>query len=161
MPNPVFTYILDIRFVNITWSNSSISKHLIQHKSTKLYSSEYSNVSLTIQLNISHEFTQLNDQTVLFPTIQFSISHLFVFTFNVKQFYLIHRQNPVRCYYSCQSGPGSNGNEGVLHIPQSSCITGASLLDCLVSYPEYLLEWGLTSQQRWSQCILQPQPTGL
>ena len=33
-----------------------------------------------------------------------------------------------------QSGPVSNGNEGVLHIPQSSSITGASLSDCLVSY---------------------------
>ena len=32
-----------------------------------------------------------------------------------------------------QSGPGSEGNEGVLHIPQSSSITGASPLD-LVSY---------------------------
>ena len=34
-----------------------------------------------------------------------------------------------------QSGPGSDGNEGVLHISQSSSITGTSLLDCLVSYP--------------------------
>ena len=34
-----------------------------------------------------------------------------------------------------QSGPGSNGNERVLCIPQSSSITGASLSDCLVSYP--------------------------
>ena len=25
--------------------------------------------------------------------------------------------------FKCQSGPGSNGNEGVLHIPQSSSIT--------------------------------------
>ena len=24
-----------------------------------------------------------------------------------------------------QNGPGSNGNEGILHIPQSSSITGA------------------------------------
>ena len=32
-----------------------------------------------------------------------------------------------------QSEPGSNGNEGVLHIPQSSSITGALLSDCLVS----------------------------
>ena len=28
-----------------------------------------------------------------------------------------------------QSGPGSNGNKGVLCIPQSSCITGASPVD--------------------------------
>ena len=33
-----------------------------------------------------------------------------------------------------QSGPGSDGNEGVLHIPQSSNITGASPSDFLVSY---------------------------
>ena len=40
-----------------------------------------------------------------------------------------------------QSGPRSNGNEGVLRIPQSSSITGISQSDCLVSYPEHSL-WG-------------------
>ena len=34
-----------------------------------------------------------------------------------------------------QSGPGSDGNEGLFHIPKSSSITGASPSDCLVSYP--------------------------
>ena len=34
-----------------------------------------------------------------------------------------------------QSGPGSDGNKGVLCIPQSSSITGVSPLDSLVSYP--------------------------
>ena len=34
-----------------------------------------------------------------------------------------------------QSGPGSDGIERVLHIPQSSSITGASPSDCLESYP--------------------------
>ena len=38
-----------------------------------------------------------------------------------------------------QSGPGSNSNEGVLHISQSSSITGTSPSDCLVSYPGHLL----------------------
>ena len=38
-----------------------------------------------------------------------------------------------------QSGPGSNGNEGVLYIPQSSSITGTSPSDCLESYPGHLL----------------------
>ena len=38
-----------------------------------------------------------------------------------------------------QSGPGSNGNEGVLHIPQSLSITGTSPSDCLVSYPGHSL----------------------
>ena len=36
-------------------------------------------------------------------------------------------------------GPGSDGNEGVLNIPQSSCITGASPSDCLVLYPGHSL----------------------
>ena len=39
----------------------------------------------------------------------------------------------------CQSGPGSNGNEGVLCIPQSSSITGTSPSDFLVSYPGHSL----------------------
>ena len=34
-----------------------------------------------------------------------------------------------------QSGPGSDSNEGVLHISPNSSITGASPLDCLISYP--------------------------
>ena len=43
-----------------------------------------------------------------------------------------------------QSGPGSNGNEGVLRIPQSSSITGTSPSDCLVLYPGHLLGEVLT-----------------
>ena len=42
----------------------------------------------TIQLNISHLFTQLNDQIVIFLTIQVNISYLFVHSLNVKPFYL-------------------------------------------------------------------------
>ena len=38
----------------------------------------------------SFVYTQLNDQTVLFLTIKFSISYLFVLSLNVKQFYLTH-----------------------------------------------------------------------
>ena len=38
-----------------------------------------------------------------------------------------------------QSGPRSDGNEDVLHIPQSSIITGTSPSDCLVSYPRHSL----------------------
>ena len=44
--------------------------------------------------SIKHQsfvYTQLNDQTVQFLTIQFSISHLFVLSLNVKQFYSTHR----------------------------------------------------------------------
>ena len=41
-----------------------------------------------------------------------------------------------------QSGPGRDGNEGVLCIPQSSSITRTSSWDCLVSYPGHSLEVG-------------------
>ena len=41
-----------------------------------------------------------------------------------------------------QSGPGSNGNEGVLHIPQNPSITGTSPSDCIVSYSGHSLGWG-------------------
>ena len=59
-----------------------------------------------------------------------------------------------------QSGPRSNGNEGVLCILQISKY-GASPLDGLMSYPGHSLEKGLTPLQRGSWCILQPKPTGL
>ena len=38
-----------------------------------------------------------------------------------------------------QSGPGSDSNKEVLHIPQSSSIIGASRSNLLVSYPGHLL----------------------
>ena len=61
-----------------------------------------------------------------------------------------------------QSGPGSDGNEGVLLLPQISSITGASPSDCLASYQDTSLWSGvLTLLKRCSWCILQPQPTGL
>ena len=63
-------------------------------------------------------------KTVLFQTIQFSISTQF----------------------TCQSGatslgqsrPGSDGSEGLRQIPQTSSITGISQLDFLVSYQDTL-----------------------
>ena len=62
--------------------------------------------------------------------------------------------------FSGQSGPRSNGIKGVLCIPQSSRITGASLSDCLVSYPGHSLEEPL-HLSRDAVCILQSQPTEL
>ena len=61
-----------------------------------------------------------------------------------------------------QSGPGSDGNEGKLHIPQSSSITGTSPSDCLVSYPrqssgEVL---PLEMQSVYSTAYHPTQPTG-
>ena len=61
-----------------------------------------------------------------------------------------------------QNGPGSYDNERVLRIPQSSSITGASPSDYLVSYLGHsLVGGGLTTLQRCSRCILQPQQSGL
>ena len=53
---------------------SILDIYICEHKSRKLNSCKYCNVSLTIQLNIIRVYTQLNDQTVLFLIIQFSIS---------------------------------------------------------------------------------------
>ena len=47
--------------------------------------------------------------------------------------------NPSGAPIPGQSEPGSNGNEGVLHIPLSPSITGTSPSDCLVSYPGHSL----------------------
>ena len=61
-----------------------------------------------------------------------------------------------------QSGPGSDGNKGLLCIPLSSSITWTSPSDCLVSYPghSFLSGGGLNSLQRSCRCIPQPRPTG-
>ena len=48
----------------------------------------------------SFVYTQLNDQTVLLQIIQFSISHLFAHSLNVKQFFLILWLDPIRRYHT-------------------------------------------------------------
>ena len=99
-------------------------------------------------------------KTVLFQTIQFSIS---------KHFSSICPQNRTLSGTTCPglSGPESDDNEGVLRIPQSSSITGTPLSDCLVLYPGHSLEGGVLplckkkkKKKKISRCILQPQPTG-
>ena len=45
-----------------------------------------------------------------------------------------------------QSGPGSDGYEGLLHIPPNSSFAGVTSSDCLVSYPGHKMGGGLT---RW------------
>ena len=81
-----------------------IGKHILlrrflnEPKLILLNGFRYCYESLTIQLNITHLFTRLNDETVLFQAIQLSISRLFplslnvkLHTLNVRQFYLTHR----------------------------------------------------------------------
>ena len=70
----------------------------------------------------------------------------------IVMFYLTHATTPV------QSGSRSDGNEGALHIPQSSTITEAAPSYCLVSYTGYSLRVNLL--QKCNRCILQPQLTG-
>ena len=89
-------------------------------------------------------------QTVLFQTIQFSISMQLSFIYPIER-------SLSGAISSGRSGLESDGNEEVFCIPQSSSITGTSLSDCLVSYPGYSFGGGgLTSLRRYSRCILQP-----
>ena len=70
MPNPLYTYIL----LYMICKHISLITLLNKPKLILLHTniSQYCNV--TIQLDISHLFTLLNHRTVLFQTIQFSIS---------------------------------------------------------------------------------------
>ena len=78
-------------------------------------------------------------KTVLFKTIQFTVSTQFksqTIQFSIStQFSSIWPIDRTlsNATTTGQSGPGSDGHEGVLHIPQSSSITGALPPDCLVS----------------------------
>ena len=75
--------------------------------------------------SIKHQlfvYTRLNYQTVLFLTIQFCTSH------SIQPI----ERTLSDATISGQSRPENNGNEGLLHITQSSK-TGASPSDCLVS----------------------------
>ena len=67
-----------------------------------------------------------------FQTIQFSISTQF------SSIWFIDRTLSGATTPG-QSGPGSDGNEGILRIPKSSSITRALLSDCLVSYQGHSL----------------------
>ena len=108
-------------------------------------------------------------KTALFPTIQFSIRIVFVYSLlNVKKVlfqkvqFRISTQftfiSPIDRTLSCattlnQSGPECDGNKEVLQRYS----TLAS--EFLVSYQRHSLR-SLTPLQRSNRCILQPQPTG-
>ena len=92
---------------------------------TQLDGSKYCYISLTIQLNISH---------------------LFIHSWMIKQFYFMQFNSACHLFAQFryqsvlfdQSGPGSNGNEGVLHIPLISK-AGVSPSDGLMSYLRHSL----------------------
>ena len=93
--------------------------------------------------------------------IQFSISHLFGHCSNIKQIYLTHR---ILSYATSlgQSGPGSNGNEGGLHISQSS-LTITWFIVISGKLPERILSLcrdavGLFYSSSWQGCPFQGIP---
>ena len=106
------------------------------------YKVEWFQVLLYITNNsIKHRsfvYTQLNDQTVLFLTIRFDISHLFAHSLKWQTVLFDPLSGAIT---PSQSGPGSDGNEGVLRISQSSSITGTPSSDCLMSYRGHSLGW--------------------
>ena len=113
-----------------------------------------SNIFKAIQFSVS---IVSMSKTVLFLAIQFSISTQFKYqnsyisSYSVeisKQFSSIWPIDRTQAGATTpgQCGPGSDGNEGVLRISQSSIITGTLPSDCLVSYPEHSLG-GLTPLQ--------------
>ena len=75
-------------------------------------------------------------KTVLFQAIKFSISMLFNSIWPIDMALL-------GATTLGQSGPASDGDEEVLHIPQSANITGTPPSDCLVLYPGYSLRGGV------------------
>ena len=82
----MYCYLIQITLFNIT------------HSCARLNGFKYSYVSLTIQL-LSFVYTQLNDQTVLFLTIQINISHLFSRS-KCQTVQFDHIYDPFRCYHS-------------------------------------------------------------
>ena len=74
--------------------------------------------------------TQLNDKTIQFQAIHFSLSHLFA----LSSIWHIDR-TLLSATLTGQSVPGSDGNEGILCISHSSSIT-----EYLVPYPRHLLD---------------------
>ena len=115
-----------------------------------------------IQITMSTQFKCKYDLIVK----NISISSYSVYSYNsVQRKYFVRSILPIDRALSGattpgQSGPGSNGNEGVLCILPESSITGTSPSDCLVSYRGH--SWGgrLTRRQMCSRCILPPQTTG-
>ena len=138
----LFQYIRYIWFVNINQQNGS----------------KYCYVSLTI--HHSFVYTQLNNQTVLFQTIQFSISHLFALSLIVKYFHLTQIEDSVRCYHSWSEKTWERWQwRSTPHFPKLQHYWSLTIRLFSVIF-RVLIEKGLTPPQRNSWCILQPQPTG-
>ena len=138
------------KFYNLRLISLFICLYMVKWLRVLLY---ITNNSMKHQLFV---YIQLNDQTVLFLTIQFNLSHLFALSLNLKSSTRLIDRTLSGSTTLGQSGPGSNSNEGVLHIPQWSSITGALPLNCLMSYLRHLLEKFYSSAEMWSVYSIAP-----
>ena len=93
-------------------------------------------------------YIPLNDHTVLFQTISFSINRLFALSWNTKQFYLAFRWDSIRCYFGLEWTLEQWQWRGTSHSPNSS-VAGASPSDCFMSDPGYSL------RESWSSAEMQ------
>ena len=94
-------------------------------------------------------YSQLNVKTVPFQAIQFSMNTQFI-SIRPRDRTLLGATTPG------QSGFESDGNEGVLRIPQISSITKALPSNCLVSYPEHSLGKSYLSAELQLGCSTTP-----
>ena len=105
-------------------------------------------ISIIVGYLIANQFLYI--KTVLFQTIRFSISTQFTSIRPIDRT-LSGDTSPGL------SGPRSDGNKGVICIPQSSSKTGASPSDYLVSYTGHSLRQsypsGPPSHNSWYVCI--------
>ena len=138
---PCFALSIIRKVSRVKWSNPGKGAVLFP----TLWCSSYRKGSLRVTLDYGCQlyFTFINilfkcQKRVPFETIQFSISTQFSSIWPIDRT-LTGATTPV------QSWPGSNGNEEILRIPQSSSITGTSLSGCLVSYTRTLVVGGRRS----------------
>ena len=137
------------------------------------YTVKWSVLLLTIQFSISQQsqrvpsiamnnnsikhqsflYTQLNDQTVLYLTIQYNISYLLALSLNVKQFYFTHRYDTFRCYHSKSEWTREWWHwRGTLHSPKLE--HHHQIVQCYIQDTHW--RRSLIPLQRCSRCILQP-----
>ena len=101
--------------------------------------------------SVYNKWTCALTKTVLVQTIQFCMSTQFSSIWPTDQVL------PLRARVDL----GAISMKEYSAFPQSSCITGTSLSDCLVSYLGSSFGGrGHTPLQRCSRCFLQPLPTG-
>ena len=103
---------------------------------------------------------ELKDLTILFLTIQLSISHLFALSLNVSLIWPIDRTLSDATTPS-QSGLGNNGKEKILLIPKKLQHYWSLTIGLFSVISRTLVGEVLPTLQKCCQRILQPQSTGL